>query len=107
MLRLLNELLVSESKDPRLDGASISSVELSRDLSVARVYISLLDPDAPVEPVLEGFASAAGFFRSRVGKALQIRHAPELRFHYDDSIARGHAISELIRNADKGSDESE
>ena len=44
VLRTLNELLRFETKDPRLDGVSFSSVDLSRDLSVARVYFSILDP---------------------------------------------------------------
>ncbi len=105
VLRVLNDLLLRESKDPRLDGVSISAVDLSRDLSVARVYYSSLDTEADTAAIDAGLASAAGFLRARVGTALGIRHAPELRFRHDDSIARGLAITGLIDAADKGDGE--
>lgn len=102
MLRVLNDLLRQESKDPRVIGVSISAVELSRDLSVADVFFSLLDPNSDPEPATAGLASATGFLRSRVAKALKIRHAPELRFRHDDSAARAADLSELIAAAQRG-----
>ncbi|MEM8982814.1 MAG: 30S ribosome-binding factor RbfA [Pseudomonadota bacterium] len=96
ILRVLNELLRSESKDPRLAHVSISSVDVARDLSVARVYFSTLDPDADPEPVAQGLASAAGFLRTRIGRALKIRRSPELRFAHDDSAARGARLSAML-----------
>lgn len=99
VLRTLSELLRFETKDPRLQRISLTSVDLSRDLSVARVYFSLLDPDESPEPVLEGLERASGFLRSRLGRSLQIRHVPELRFAHDDSAEHGAKISDLIDNA--------
>ncbi|MEO0575175.1 MAG: 30S ribosome-binding factor RbfA [Pseudomonadota bacterium] len=96
MLRILNELLRFQSKDPRLDGVSITNVDLTRDLSVARVYFATLDPAADPEPALEGLQRASGFLRSKLGRELKIRHIPELRFSHDDSVARGFHISALI-----------
>ncbi len=104
MLRLLNELVRQDIKDPRLSGVSISAVDIARDLAVADVYFSLLGLDDDPEPVLEGLHSAAGFLRSRVGRALKIRHTPQLRFHHDDSAARGAEISALIQSAKPESD---
>ena len=99
VLRTLSELLRFETKDPRLQRVSLTGVDLSRDLSVARVYFSLLDPDEAVEPVAEGLQRAAGFLRSRLGRELQIRHVPELRFSHDDSAAESVRISQLIDGA--------
>ena len=99
VLRTLSELLRFETKDPRLQRVSLTGVDLSRDLSVARVYYSLLDPDESVEPVAEGLQRAAGFLRSRLGRDLQIRHVPELRFSHDDSAAESVRISRLIDGA--------
>ena len=99
VLRTLSELLRFETKDPRLQRVSLTGVDLSRDLSVARVYYSLLDPDEAVEPVAEGLQRAAGFLRSRLGRELQIRHVPELRFSHDDSAAESVRISQLIDGA--------
>lgn len=99
VLRTLNELLHFETKDPRLKLVSLTSVELSRDLSVARVYFSLLDPDGDAEQVLDGLLRASGFLRSRLGREIKIRHVPELRFTHDDSAAEAQRISSLIDGA--------
>jgi ribosome-binding factor A len=99
ILRTLNELLRFETKDPRLEGVSLTAVDLSRDLSVARVYFSTLDPDAAPEPVLEGLERAAGFLRSKLGAAIKVRHVPQLRFEHDDSAAEGARIARLIDGA--------
>jgi len=99
VLRTLNELLRFETKDPRLQGVSLSSVELSRDLSVARVYFSMLEPDADAAPVQKGLERAAGFLRAKLGQAIKVRHVPELRFEHDDSAAEGQRISDLIDRA--------
>jgi len=99
VLRTLSELLRFETKDPRLKNVSLTGVDLSRDLGVARVYFSLLNPDDPVEPVVEGLDQATGFLRSKLGKSLQIRHVPTLRFLHDDSAAESSRISQLIERA--------
>ena len=97
--RSLSELLRFEVKDPRLREVSLTDVELSRDLSVARVYFSLLNPDDDPQPALQALQKASGFLRSKLGTSLQVRHMPELRFVHDDSIAHGSAISKLIQDA--------
>jgi len=99
VLRTLSQLLRFETKDPRLQGVSLTSVDLTRDLSVARVYFSMLDPEAPLEPVEEGLQRASGFLRSKLGQELKIRHVPELRFAHDDSAEQSVRISELINSA--------
>ena len=105
MLRSLNSLLRFESKDPRLSGVSLTAVDLSRDLSVARVYFSMLNPDDDPGPAQDGLERAAGFLRSKLGSELTVRHVPELRFHHDDSIAHGAEISRLIDNANEAGQE--
>jgi ribosome-binding factor A len=102
ILRVLNELLRFESKDPALANVSISDVELSRDLSVARVWFSVLDPADDVDAAAEGLRRAAGFLRSRLGRELSVRHVPELRFEHDDSAERGLALTDLIERAGGG-----
>ena len=99
VMRTLSELLQFETKDPRLQGVSLTSVDLSRGLSVARIYFSLLDPDESPEPAMEGLGKAAGFLRAKLGHAIKVRHVPELRFIHDDSAAHGMKISELIDGA--------
>jgi ribosome-binding factor A len=99
ILRSLSELLRFETKDPRLEGVSLTSVDLSRDLSVARVYFSLLNPDDSPEPAMEGLRKASGFLRAKLGSAIKVRHIPELRFIHDDSAAQSDKISQLLDRA--------
>jgi len=99
ILRSLNELLRFDTKDPRLEGVSLTSVDLSRDLSVARIYFSILDPSADAAPVQQGLEKASGFLRAKLGQAIKVRHVPELRFEHDDSAAEGQRISDLIDGA--------
>jgi ribosome-binding factor A len=97
--RLLNELLLSEVKDPRLADARIADVEVSGDLSLATVFFNTLGLDDDPAPVKEGFEQARGFFRSRVAKALQLRRVPELRFRHDTSAKRAVDLGRLIDDA--------
>jgi ribosome-binding factor A len=99
LLRTLSEFLRTDVKDPRLDGVSLTAVDLSRDLSTARVYFSVLDPGRDIGPVTDGLASAAGFLRGRLGRAIKVRHVPELRFVHDDSAAKSAYMSRLIDTA--------
>ncbi|MDH3266726.1 MAG: 30S ribosome-binding factor RbfA [Gammaproteobacteria bacterium] len=99
ILRSLSELLRFETKDPRLNDVSLTSVDLSRDLSVARVYFSLLNPEDSPDEAMDGLNKASGFLRAKLGSAIKVRHIPELRFFHDDSAAQSDKISQLINKA--------
>ena len=99
MQRLLGEVLLRDVKDPRVDGVSITAVEVSRDLSHATVWYSLLDPAADPAPAGEALTRAAGLIRGKLGRAMYIRHVPALHFRHDESVARGARLSELIDRA--------
>ena len=99
VLRILSELLRFETKDPRLQNVSLTAVDLTRDLSVAKVYFSLMDPNQDPVPVAEGLDAASGFLRRKLGSAMKIRHVPELRFAHDDSAAEAVRIGRLIDTA--------
>ena len=96
LLRTLSELLRFEAKDPRIDNVALTSVDLSRDLSVAKVYFNLLDPDQDPKPAAEALRHAAGFLRGKLGRAIKVRHVPELRFLHDDSAEQAVRIGRLI-----------
>ncbi len=101
--RLLNELLQSEVKDPRLEGVRVNEVEVSRDLGVAKVYYGMIEPERAVGPVEQGLDKARGYLRSRAARALNLRKMPELRFIHDTSAARGLELSRLIEQSSSGS----
>ncbi len=99
MLRTLSELLRFEAKDPRIANVSLTEVELSRDLSIARVYFSLLDPDQDAKDAQQALAKASGFLRGKLGRTIKVRHVPELRFVHDDSAEQAVRIGRLIDSA--------
>jgi ribosome-binding factor A len=99
MQRLLSEVLLRDVKDPRVYGVSVTAVDVSRDLSHATVWFSLLDPAADPAPVTTALAGAAGLIRGKLGRAMYIRQVPALHFKHDESLARGSHLSELIDRA--------
>lgn len=103
--RVLNGLLHSEVKDPRLEGVRVSDVELSADLGVARVYYATLDPDADLTPIEDSLRKASGFLRFRVGHEIRLRRVPELRFLHDESAKRGLELSRLIASTQEDSEQ--
>lgn len=94
------ELLLTDLKDPRLKGLiSITRVAVSKDLSFARVYYSVLGSQADRRTVKRLIGDARGFIQSQVASGLQIRIAPRLSFHYDDSIEKESVMAKLIDEA--------
>ncbi len=97
--RVLSELIRSEIKDPRLSTVSLTEVKVSRDLSHAWVYFTLLDPDEDAGRALPALQGAGGFLRGQLGRILKIRHTPELHFKHDDTGERGAKMDALIAQA--------
>ncbi len=97
--RVLNALLSNEVKDPRLVGVTISAVDLSGDISVAKVAFSTLRPDEDPDPVVTALKKAGGFLRSRSGQILNMRRVPELRFEQDQQVRQGIELTRLIDEA--------
>jgi ribosome-binding factor A len=96
--RELARLIQSELKDPRLSMPSILEVQVSKDLGYARVYFSVLDPEAAADS-LAALTSASGYLQREIGKVLKSRITPRLSFVYDDTDIRGRQLSDLIDSA--------
>ena len=84
-------------KDPRVGMAAVTGVELSPDLRHARVRISVIGDDEARRRTMEGLERARGFIRSELGRAIRLRHVPELDFRLDDSAAYSVRIAQLLR----------
>lgn len=89
--------ILREVKDPRVSSLlSIVKVDVSGDLSYAKIYVSAIEGEASTAESVKGLKSAAGFIRRELGHRLQLRKVPELRFVADDSIAQSAHISGII-----------
>lgn len=96
--RELAILIQREVKDPRIGMVTINEANVSRDLSFADVYFTVLPAD-DTEGVEEVLNQAGGFLRSQLAKVLNTRTTPKLRFHYDPTIENGARLSKAIDDA--------
>jgi ribosome-binding factor A len=95
--------LTDQAKDPRIVGlVTVTGVEVTRDLRNAKVFVSVLGTDAERRTTLEGLASLAGHLRARIGRALELRAAPEIIFKNDESVARAARIETLLAQIKDG-----
>jgi len=102
----LSLVLQRDVKDPRLGFITVNEVEVSRDLAIAKVYITVLNSDEEAKKQnLAILNEAAHFLRGEVGRRMKLRMTPELRFFYDDSFDRGMRVAELLNEVNPQSDE--
>lgn len=93
MQRELGSILLLEAKDEDFKNVTITDVEVTNDLSFAKIYFTTTDNREKVEKDLN---NAVGFFRTMLAERLEIRHTPELRFIFDESIEYGAKIEKII-----------
>lgn len=95
--RTLSELIRREIRDPRLGMVTLTEVRVSRDMSYATIYYSVLGAEqSKAQEILD---AAADFLRGPLGRALQLRHSPHLKFVLDELIETGARLSGLINKA--------
>ena len=101
--REMAEILAHRMRDPRLGGMiSVTDVEVTRDLSLARIYVSVLAPEPERDRVLEALVHSTGFVRHELAPRLGLREMPEVRFLLDTSIQQGARVEELLRRIASG-----
>jgi ribosome-binding factor A len=101
--------LLREMKDPRVQDAMLSVVktDLAGDLSTCKVYVSSLKGEQECKDAVAALKNAAGFLRHELGQRVKMRHAPELRFIADSSIARSAEISQILNSLHTEGDDHE
>ncbi|MDR3241824.1 MAG: 30S ribosome-binding factor RbfA [Lactobacillaceae bacterium] len=96
--RSVNEILLKRVRDPRVEGITVTGVEVTGDLQQATIYYSVLSELASVNQKAEdGLNAAKGLIRKEVGARLNIYKTPELFFKKDESVLYGNKIDDLIR----------
>lgn len=95
-------LLAREVKDPGIGFVTITSVQLTADLQLARVYYTALGDEQARRQSAKALARATPFLRRQIASRLRLRRAPELVFHFDDSLDRQERVDELLREIHAG-----
>ena len=93
--RELSELLQRELRDPRVGMVTITAVDVSPELSHAKIFFTILGKEN-LKQTTAGLQRAAGFLRSQLARRIKLYTTPELRFEYDESVERGDRLSRLI-----------
>ena len=90
------DILMRKIKDPRVRSVTVTDVELTNDLRIARVFVTALGSDAETKDVFTGLSKASGFVRNELGRRLTLRYLPEVVFVKDVSGPRGDRILQLL-----------
>ena len=98
--REVSDLIRLEVRDPRVGMITVTSVDVSPDMSHARLFFTLLEKEKLAD-TLQGLKRSAGFLRSQLARRIKMYSTPELRFEYDESVERGDHISRLINSVSK------
>ena len=99
--RELGALVHDAVREHGLPSISVSDVEVTRDLAHAKVFVVALQPERAAE-AMKGLKGLVKPLRYQLAQGLEMRHVPELHFHYDDSVDRGARIERLLRDAPDG-----
>lgn len=97
--RELADLLRTEVKDPRVGPVTITAVQVSGDLSHAKIFVTHLAGREHADEAVKALQHTAGFLRSALAHRLSLYSVPQLHFAYDDSIENGMRLSQLIDEA--------
>lgn len=97
--RELGDLLKLHVKDPRIGMVTVTSVEVSADLSHAKVFFTHLAGSEQASEAVEALQHTAGFLRTELSRRLDLYSVPQIHFAYDDSIESGMRLSKLIDDA--------
>ncbi len=96
--RALSEIIRNEIKDPRVsEMASVTRVEISKDLRYAKAYISVFDTDKKKASTIETLSHAEHYIKNEIGSKINIRRLPEISFVLDTSIEYSSKITELLK----------
>ncbi len=98
--REISDIIAKELKDPRIKGGviSITGVDVSGDLSFAKIFVSVYGKDVDGKKVLETLKKSSGFIRTELGRRIKIRHIPELIFQLDTSMEYGDHINKILKD---------
>jgi ribosome-binding factor A len=90
------DILMRRIKDPRVRSVTVTDVELTNDLRIARVFVTALGSEAETKDVFAALSKAGGFVRTELGRRLTLRYLPEVVFVKDVSGPRGDRVLQLL-----------
>lgn len=88
--------ILADLRDPRIEGVTVTRVEVSPDMRQAKVHVSIMGSDAQQKLCLHGLRSSAGYLQSRISDRIDTRYTPRLQFVLDEGVKKSLAISKML-----------
>jgi len=100
--REASDIIQRRMKDPRIGFTTVTDVEVTMDLRQVKIFISVLGDEEARAKTVAGLERAKGFIRTELGRAIRLRHTPEVQFEYDQSLEQGARVLQLLSDVEKG-----
>lgn len=88
--------ILTDLRDPRIQGVTVTFVEVSPDLRIAKVHVSIMGSDTTQKLCLKGLQSSAGFLQQKIAKRIDTRYTPVIRFELDMGVKKSIAIAKML-----------
>ena len=101
--------ILTDLRDPRIEGVTVTYVEVSPDMRQAKVHVSIMGDEAQQRLCLHGLRNSAGYLQSKISERIDTRYTPRLQFHLDQGVKKSLAISHMLQELlpeDKAEDPS-
>ena len=97
LLREIADILTRKVRDPRVEGVTLTGIEMTRDLRNAKIYFSAIGDNTVIKRAQSGLDSAKGFIKREVGMRMDLRYMPEIVFKHDPTLETAHYMEDLLR----------
>src|SRR5215475_12516927 len=88
--------ILTDLRDPRIEGVTVTYVEVSPDMRQAKVHVSIMGSDAQQKLCLHGLQNSAGYLQSKISDRIDTRYTPRLQFMLDEGVKKSLAISQML-----------
>jgi ribosome-binding factor A len=89
--------ILTDLRDPRIEGVTVTYVEVSPDMRLAKVHVSIMGDEAQQKLCLHGLRSSAGYLQNKISERIDTRYTPRIRFELDEGVKKSLAISQMLQ----------
>ena len=93
---VVSSAILTEIRDPRVDGVTVTFVEVSGDMRNAKVHVSIMGDEKKQELCLHGLRSSCGFLQKRIGNRIETRYTPRIEFVLDKGIKNSFRVAAIL-----------
>ncbi|MFQ5421013.1 MAG: 30S ribosome-binding factor RbfA [Anaerolineae bacterium] len=93
---IMSQLFQRQMNDPRLQGLTITGVQIDRELQYADIYVNALGAEERQKEVMIALNKAGGYLRHELAQRVRLRTVPQLHFHWDPTLAQSEAVNQIL-----------